>query len=269
MADPNEETIRSFYAFIEEHAFENAYALYSVPKISLSTFRGWYENVEEVQVTGIRKADDHVYDFAVSLTESDGIRSQFYVRMRVEHGKLETLSSDHVRQTTEVCHEDICADIYRNYDDYWIQLKYPNAPAPTMVDDTGNGAVFSHLRFSPGGHYIVYDETFDTPQGKNIVNALVHSVATNEHVNVVITNPNFIDVLRNDTRIVACGIPGDSEQGYVMIYSLQNQQSELLAWRQVSHGRPHCTYDPATEELLWTDGAGNRERINLITGAVQ
>ncbi|MAE68259.1 hypothetical protein CL635_00400 [bacterium] len=262
--DPNEETIRLFYTYIEDHEFRNAYDLYSVKKVGFEKFQSWYTDVEDVEITDPMKQDDGIYTFTVFLTESNGITGTFDVTMIVEDGKLETKSSKHIRSNEEICHGDTCASIYRNYDRYCILVKMPEAKAPKMPACSSFDAVFVNLRFSPRGKYILYDEEFDTPHGDHVINTHVYSIPALTLVNTLLENVNFVDVVLDDTRVVGCGVPADSNTGYVRIFSLPD--GEMVKWEILQEKNPSCRYDSNTQTVIWSDYKGKRQQLNVHTG---
>lgn len=263
-ADPDVQTIRSFYGYIQDHKFEEAYNLYSVKKVSLSTFTGWYKQVKTVTVDDIKKTDVNTYEIVVSLTEENGTKSQYYVKMRVADGRLETLSSKNVHDTTQTCHGTVCASVYRNYETYCININIPGAKAPKMLECSSGKATFSNLRFSPRGNFVLFDEKFDTPQGVHIVNTHLYVVATQQRIDVLLDNPNSLEVVLDDTRIVGCGVPASSTNGYVRIYSLPD--GKLLKWEILEGESPKCSYDTGTKTVRWSDPQGQLQSLDVNTG---
>lgn len=100
----DEDIIRFYYSRIADGALEEAYAMKSNPEVKYDTFFGWYKNVLSSEVTDIEEIDDHKYEFFVSLEESGGVESSYFVVMEVEDGLLDTISADEIiaRGGTEV-----------------------------------------------------------------------------------------------------------------------------------------------------------------------
>lgn len=104
--------IKAYYNCIAEKKLEEAYSMYSTPKVSFEVFKSWYENVDSIELTDFHRNSGGDYEFNVMLTENH-MTQDYSVIVRVIQEKIYPISvvtnsgAQLIESSEEVAEEDL------------------------------------------------------------------------------------------------------------------------------------------------------------------
>jgi hypothetical protein len=215
--DASVRLIVDYYRALNDGDLEKAYA-FKHAGADYNVFRTQYENVYKTVPRDFSKRSDGAYEFFVDYQDHNESPVAYHVLMRVEDGKIRTLSSERIDE--EVVYDSgLSAAVKRRGNTNFV-LAYKNGREIVVGQSTKTGEEewtadsFRGLRFSADGRFLEYSGS-----GWEWFYKRIYDLKTEKEV-VSLSSPNRSDFTKDGKFYYACALSHFGGELYVDIYSV-------------------------------------------------